>query len=80
MASYKIIKQVDGLENVIKTARHEAKRYYSKRLPDILKEIHSQRLEAICETLEKLGIVDDEESLFDDLLQEAWEESKKCNS
>lgn len=80
MANYKIIKQVDGLENVINTARHEAKRYYSKRLPDVLKDIHYQRLEAICDTLEKLGIVDDAESLFDDLLQEAWEESQECNS
>lgn len=74
MESYKILKQVDGLENVINTARHEAKRYYSKRLPDELKEIHYQRLEAICDTLEKLGIVDDAESLFDDLLDEAYSE------
>ena len=80
MASYKILKQVDGLENVINTARHEAKRYYSKRLPDDLKEIHYQRFEAICDTLETLGIVDNAESLFDDLLDEAWEKSEKCDS
>ena len=80
MASYKILKQVDGLENVLKMARHEAKRYYSKRLPDELKEIHYQRFEAICETLETLGVVDDWCWLSNDLLQDAWEESQKCNS
>lgn len=81
MASYKILKQVDGLENVINTARYEAKRYYSKRLKEEqLKEIHYQRLEAICDTLETLWIVDNAESLLDDLLDGAWEESQKCNS
>ena len=80
MASYKILKQVDGLENVLNMARHEAKRHYSKRLTDELKEIHYQRLEAICETLETLGIVDSAEELLGDLLQGAWEESQKCNS
>ena len=80
MANYKILKQVDGLENVLNMARHGAKKYYSKRLPDELKAIHFQRLGAICDTLEKLGIVDNAESLFDDLFDEAWEESQKCNS
>ena len=80
MASYKILKEVDGIENVINTARHEAKRYYSKRLPDELKDIHYQRLEAICDTLETLGIVDDLYGLLDSLCDEAIEESQKCNS
>lgn len=81
MASYKILKQVDGLENVINTARYEAKRYYSKRLKEEqLKEIHYQRLEAICDTLETLGIVDDLYGLLDSLCDEAIEESQKCNS
>ena len=80
MASYKILKQVDGLEDVLEMARKEAKKYYSKRSIDELRAIHFQRLGAICDTLEKLGIVDNAESLLDDLLEEAWEESQKCNS
>lgn len=80
MASYKILKQIDGLEDVLNMARREAKRYYSKRLTDELKEIHYQRLEAICDTLGLLGIVDSAQRLFDDLWGEAWEESQKCNS
>ena len=80
MASYKILKQVDGLEDVLNRARREAKKYYSKRLTNELNEIYYKRLGAICYTLEKLGIVDNAGSLFDDLLDEAWEESQKCNS
>lgn len=84
MASYKILKQVDGLEAVLNMARKEAKRRFSKRSIDELREIHFQRLGAICDTLEKLGIVDNAESLLDDLLDEAWDnawgESQKCNS
>lgn len=74
MENYKILKQVDGLEDALSMARHEAKRYYSERLTDELKEIHYQRLEAICYTLKKLGIVDNAESLFDDLLDEGYSE------
>lgn len=80
MASYKILKEVDGLEDVLNRARREAKKYYSKRLTNELNEIHYQRLKTICDTLETLWIVDNAESLLDDLLQEAWEESEKCNS
>ena len=80
MASYKILKQVDGLEAVLNRARIEAKMCFSKRSTVEIKEKHYQRLETICETLEVLGIVDNAESLFDDLYQEAWEESQKCNS
>ena len=80
MASYKILKQVDGLEDVLNKAQREAEMRFSKRSIDELRAIHFQRLGAICDTLEKLGIVDNAESLFDDLLEEAWEESQKCNS
>lgn len=80
MASYKILKQVDGLEDALEMARHEAKRYYSKRLTDDLKEIHYQRLVAICKTLWILGIVDSAQGLLDDLWNEALKESQKCNS
>lgn len=84
MASYKILKEVDGLERVLKMAEREAKMRFSKRSIDELREIHFQRLGAICDTLEKLGIVDNAESLLDDLLDEAWDnawkESQKCNS
>ena len=84
MASYKILKQVEGLEDVLNMARREAKRRFSKRSTEELKEIHFQRLGSICDTLEKLGIVDNAESLLDDLLDEAWDESwgesQKCNS
>ena len=80
MASYKILKQVDGLEAVLNRARREAKMHFSKRSTDELREIHFQRLGAICDTLEKLGIVDNAESLLDDLLDEALKESEKCNS
>lgn len=80
MASYKILKQVDGLEDVLNMARREAKRYYSKRSIDELREIHFQRLGSICDTLEKLGIVDNAESLLDAIWEEAWKESQKCNS
>lgn len=72
MASYKILKQVDGLEDVLNRARREAKKYYSKRLTNELNEIHYQRLKAICDTLETLWIVDNAEELLDALLDEAW--------
>ena len=80
MASYKILKQVDGLEAVLNRARIEAKMCFSKRSTDETKEKHYQRFEAICETLETLGVVDDWCWLSNDLLQEAWEEYQKCNS
>ena len=80
MASYKILKQVDGLEAVLNRARIEAKMCFSKRSTDEIKEKHYQRLETVCETLEVLLIVDNAESLLYDLYQEAWEESQKCNS
>lgn len=80
MASYKILKQVDGLEAVLNRARIEAKMCFSKRSTDEIKEKHYQRLETVCETLEVLGIVDNAEDLLGDLLDEAWKESEKCNS
>lgn len=80
MASYKILKQVDGLEAVLNRARIEAKMCFSKRSTDEIKEKHYQRLETVCETLEVLGIVDNCYRLLDDLYHEAWEESRKCNS
>lgn len=84
MASYKILKQVDGIEAVLNRARREAKMRFSKRSTDELREIHFQRLGAICDTLEKLGIVDNAESLLDDLLDGAWDnawgESQEYNS
>lgn len=80
MASYKIIKEVDGLEAVLNRARIEAKMCFSKRSTDEIKERHYQRLETICETLDVLGIVDNAESLSDDLLDEALKEFEKCNS
>ena len=80
MASEKIIKQVDGLEDVLNMARREAKECFSKRSTDELREIHFQRLGAICDTLETLGIVDNAKELLDAVWDEAWEKYEKCNS
>ena len=80
MASYKILKEVDGIEAVLNRARIEAKMCFSKRSTDEIKEKHYQRLGAICDTLEVLGIVDNAESLLDAIWEEAWKESQKCNS
>ena len=79
MTSYKILKQVDGLEAVLNRARIEAKMCFSKRSTVEVKEKHYQRLETVCETLETLGIVDNCRRLSDDLYHEAWEESKNAS-
>lgn len=80
MASYKIIKQVDGLEIVISNAKDELKYLFRKGTKNWVKSIHYRRYEAICETLGILGIVDSICSLKEDLWHEAWKESQKCNS
>lgn len=82
MASYKILKQVDGLEYVLKMARQEAELYvryhnegdYSDKWASV------KSLNRVCWTLEMLGIVDNGEALVNCLCKEALEESKKCNS
>ena len=53
--------------DAIEFAHHEAKRCFSKRLPDELKQEHYARLMAICETLAILGIVKDSETLADEI-------------
>ena len=55
--------------DAIDFAHHEAKRCFSKRLPDELKREHHARLMAICETLAILGVVKDSEILADEI----WE-------
>ena len=82
MASYKILKQVDGLEAVLEMARIEAKLYiryhnegnYSDKWASV------KSVNRVCWALEMLGIVDNGEALVNDLCKEAWEESQKCNS
>ena len=63
-----------NLRDAIEFAHHEAKRCFSKRLPDELKREHHARLMAICETLAILGIVKDSESLADEI----WAFEYKC--
>ncbi|MGN1076165.1 MAG: hypothetical protein ACI4QP_04295 [Candidatus Enteromonas sp.] len=82
MASYKILKQVDGLENVLNMARLEAKlcvRYHNEG--DYSgKWASAKSINRVCWALEMLGIVDNGETLVNDLRGEAWKESQKCNS
>lgn len=80
MASYKILKKVDGLEAVISNAKYELEQSLKKGTLDFVKSIHYQRFEAICETLGRLRIVDSICSLKEDLLNEVREKSQKCNS
>ena len=80
MASYKILKEVDGLEDVLNMARTEAKWYASKEHYPSEQAVYYKRLYLICATIEALGIVDNGEAMGDELLDEAMEEYGKCNS
>lgn len=74
MKTYVNKEMCSNWEDAIKFALHEAKRCFSKRLPDELKREHHARLMAICETLAILGIVEDSETLADEI----WEFEYKC--
>ena len=78
MASYKILKQVDGLEDVLNMARKEAKLYvrYHNEENDSEQWASAKSLNRVCWTLELLGIVDNWEALANDLCEEAWEKSE----
>lgn len=82
MPSYKILKQVYGLEDVLNMARLEAKlcaRYHNEG--DYSgKWASAKSINRVCRALEMLGIVDKGEALANDLREEAWKESEKCNS
>lgn len=79
MASYKILKEVDGIEDVLTRARTEARLYARKGNYPSEQVEHYDRLRLICATLEMLGIVDNSLSMADELCDEAMEEYQKCN-
>ena len=79
MANYKILKQVDGLENVLNTARHEIKGYFNKDSCDVVRIRHYQRFEAICETLKTLGIVDNLTALMEEMWDNGRETQKQID-
>lgn len=77
MESYKIIKQVDGLEDALNNAEYEIKGFFNKESCDVVRVNHYQRFEAICETLKTLGIVDNVTALMEELWNKGREEYKK---
>ena len=65
MESYKIIKKVDGLDDVLYMAKQEARAFYSNEMTDLEQSYHLEKLDSICKTLELLGIIDSARKMYD---------------
>ena len=65
METYRIIKKVDGLDDVLCMAKQEARAFYSNKMTDLEQGYHLEKLDSICKTLELLGIIDSARKMYD---------------
>lgn len=65
METYKIIKKVDRLDDVLYMAKQEARAFYSNEMTDLEQGYHLEKLDSICKTLELLGIIDSARKMYD---------------
>ena len=65
METYKIIKKIDGLDDVLYMAKQEARAFYSNEMTDLEQGYHFEKLDSICKTLELLGIIDSARKMYD---------------
>ena len=65
METYKIIKKIDGLDDVLYMAKQEAQAFYSNEMTDLEQGYHFEKLDSICKTLELLGIIDSARKMYD---------------
>ena len=74
MEKYKILKEVEGTELVIKHARNLMNAYLDERHSKEIRNNVYQRICEICETLEMLGIVENAAEFQNEIFGEALDE------